>query len=291
MPHSSGSDSSGPDSSRADSSRADSSRPGFSRADFSRRSSLTERMDDPSTPPVEVARALDELEAINRLLGGHATSLAGIGALLGRRVGVQGEREAGPRTGLGAERGAGLRVSEFTLLDVGAGGGDLARRVASWAERRGIRARVLGIDLLPAAVERARLRSDGCGCLRFETADLFDLPPEETYDVVHAAMMLHHLDDAKAAEALGRMHALARRGVVINDIHRHPLAYHSIRILTRIFSRSPLVRSDAPISVLRAFRRGELAGIVARAGLPPASIRWRWAFRWEVVVPKGILEA
>ena len=75
-----------------------------------------------------------------------------------------------------------------------------------------------------------------------------------------------------------------RVSIILNDLHRHWLAYYSIAWLTRWFSRSYLVKHDAKLSVWRAFHRHELTRIIADAGFTDFRIRWRWAFRWEVVI-------
>jgi hypothetical protein len=71
---------------------------------------------------------------------------------------------------------------------------------------------------------------------------------------------------------------------VINDLHRHPLAYFSIKWLTRWFSKSPMVQHDAALSVLRSFKRRDWNSIFAQAGLDQVTIHWRWAFRWQICV-------
>lgn len=231
--------------------------------DFSERSSELELMDAPDLPVDEISATLDELAVINSVLGGYGPSVGGVRSLLPR----------------GCRR--------VRILDVGTGGGDIPRRIARWAERRGIDATVVGIDLSEPTVEYSRRKSEGRTGLEFRCADVRDLRPGERFDIVHAALTLHHFDDESAVDVLRTMGSLARWGVVINDLHRHPVAYHSIRWLTRLLSRSRLIRSDAPLSVLRAFRRGELVRLVARAGLPPARITWRWAFRWQVIISKS----
>lgn len=219
-------------------------------------------MDDESIGGPELERTLDELEVINRLLGGYATSLHAVATLLP------------------------VSCGELTVLDVGTGCGDFPRRLSAWARRRDIRVRVLGIDLSGSTVEHARERSGDYEDLEFQKVDLFDLPPDERFDIVHAAMVLHHFDADRAPATLHRMYGLSRRGLVVNDIHRHWFAYHSIRILTRFLSRSRLVRNDAPLSVLRAFRRSELDELARTARLPSWRIRWHWAFRWSLVAPR-----
>ena len=230
--------------------------------DFTRRSTELEIMDAPDIAPDEIRITLEELELINSTLGGYAPSLRGLDWLLPdscRRV---------------------------RILDVGTGGGDTPRRMVRWAKRRGIEASVHGIDLSTPTVEYARERARGQPNLEFQCIDVYDLRVDEPFDVVHAALTLHHFNDDGAAKVLRKMYSLSRWGVVINDLQRHQLAYHSIVWLTRLFSKSRLIRNDAPLSVLRAFTRGELARLVAAAELPLARIAWHWAFRWLVVIPK-----
>jgi hypothetical protein len=73
-------------------------------------------------------------------------------------------------------------------------------------------------------------------------------------------------------------------GFVINDIHRHWFAYHSIAWITKLFLKSYLVKHDAKLSVWRAFKKSEIVSLLEKAGIHHYRIRWRWAFRWEVVV-------
>lgn len=226
--------------------------------DFSRRHDGPELMDTEEPPRAEFARTLAELDFINRTLGGHAATLAALAALVPRGL------------------------TRLKVLDVGCADGAAAVRIQDWARARGLEAEVHGIDLSEAAVAlaAARLRPG----LSFERRDLFELPDAAAYDVVHAGLMLHHCPGASAARALAAMYARARLGVAVNDLHRHPAAYHAIKALTRAFSGDRLIRHDAPLSVLRGFTRAELAGLCREAGVPAPEVRWRWAFRWALVV-------
>jgi len=231
----------------------------MSAIDFGTRSAALELMDESGLDPAELSETLGELAFINENLGGLASSLAGLARLLPPGC------------------------AEFDVLDVGSGGGDTARGIVEWARRRGLTARVHGIDLAPAAVACARRANAGVPGLDFAAADLFDLPPTRKFDVVHAALLLHHLSDETAVKALVRMRELSRQGVVINDLHRHPAAYHSIKGLSALLSKNRLIRHDAPLSVLRGFSRRDLEGLARRAGLAIPEISWRWAFRWLMV--------
>ena len=79
-------------------------------------------------------------------------------------------------------------------------------------------------------------------------------------------------------------------GFFINDLHRHPFAYYSIKWLTKLFSKSYLVKNDAPLSVLRGFKKKELEMFNfqcsppdRRAGILNARLKWKWAFRWLLI--------
>lgn len=225
---------------------------------FARRHDGPELMDGPEPPPEELARTLRELDFINRSLGGTSATRAALDAL------------------------APTGIKRLRVLDVGCADGASAEAILDWAEARGVEAEVHGIDLSATsiALSRARRRPG----LTFSRADLFDLPSDAAYDVVHASLFLHHCDGALAARALRSMFALAKVGLAVNDLHRHAFAFHAIKALTRAFSKDRLIRHDAPLSVLRGFTRAELEGLCREAGLPAPALRWRWAFRWALAV-------
>lgn len=227
------------------------------------RSSQAELMDDLSIQGPELEETLLQIETINRTLGGNAPSLFGLARLVPRHQ------------------------KRVTVLDVGTGGGALSRRIIAFLEERGHRPEVTAIDLSETSVRFARRRSAPQGNLRFEVRDLFDLPNEPSYDVVHAAAVLHHFPGDSALGALKRMVSLSRLGVVVNDLHRHPVAYYGIKALTRAFSRNRLIRNDAPLSVRRGFMRAELRRLAEHAGVDRVEISWRPMFRWVVVAHRA----
>ncbi len=107
---------------------------------------------------------------------------------------------------------------------------------------------------------------------------------ETTYDIITATLFVHHFDNEQLATLFKSMKDHSRLGVVINDIHRHSLSYHSIKWLTQLFSKSAMVKFDAPLSVRRAFKRSELVYILKKAGINNYKIRWKWAFRYQLII-------
>lgn len=213
--------------------------------DFSARAQLTEFMDDHSRPMAEFDQAYRELAVINRGLGG-------IRAI---------ERFLPTTKGL-------------TVLDVAAGGCDIGDALA---QRRSCR--VVSLDLNPMGLGRTRGTQPVVG-------DGMRLPfSDAAFDAVICTLSFHHLTDSECAQVLREMWRTSRGCVLVNDLHRHPVAYTSIRILAALFSRSVMVKHDGPASVLRAFRPGELQAIADHAGVR-ARVYRSFPFRLVLVATK-----
>jgi 2-polyprenyl-3-methyl-5-hydroxy-6-metoxy-1,4-benzoquinol methylase len=230
--------------------------------DLRRRSTQPEKMDDPSAPEVEVRQALSELETINRWLGGYTATLDAL------------EQMEWPR-------------EVVTIMDVGCGGGDTLRSVAKWAAKKQRRVKLLGIDINPAMTRYAGNKSLRFPDIHFKTANVFDdALLLETPHIVICNHFTHHFDGDDLVVLVSRLYQMATHAVIINDLHRHPIAYHSIKVLSRLFSRTYLVKYDGPLSVARSLTRREWLQVFAAAGIRHYSIRWRWAWRWEIVITK-----
>ena len=231
------------------------------------RSNELELMDDLSIQGEELELTLAEIERINRAFGGYAPSLEALESLLPP----------------GTQR---VRV-----LDVGTGSADLPRRMVEWGRRRGIDVRVKAIDLAETTVARARRLSRSHPEIDVALTDLFDV--SEEFDVVHAALVLHHFPGGSASRAIEKMFAISRWGVVVNDLHRHFIAWASIKLITRLFAKSRLVKNDGPLSVRRGFTREDLEAICRDAGVPAPELAWRPMFRWRMLIrrtgPNGAL--
>jgi SAM-dependent methyltransferase len=239
--------------------------------DFTDRAAGTERMDDPAVGGAALRAALRDLRRINRLLGGLRASTSVLGPTLRAR-------------------------SALDLLDVGSGTGDYLAHLVRHGARHGTRVRATGVDLNPRTVGHGRAWLDATlppglrTGVRLEIADALALPyPDDAFDVAHAALFLHHFHGDAAVCLLREMNRVSRHGILINDLHRHPLAYLGIWALSRV-GFSPMVQHDGPLSVRRGFRRDDLVALAAAAGLPSATVRWHWAFRWTLSsldVPSG----
>jgi ubiquinone/menaquinone biosynthesis C-methylase UbiE len=218
------------------------------------RSGLTEMIDDVSIDDERLDSALNELDVINRFLGGEHVSVLGIRQLV---------------RGMPSNR-------TLTILDCGAGGADLARVLRP--VKRDIR--VTSLDLNYHACRfTARLSTHA----RVVNASALHVPfPDKSFDIVHASLFCHHFGPGELRRLFAEWSRVARAGIVINDLQRSIWAYLGIRLLTRFFSRSVMVKHDGPVSVQRGFLRSELLEIVSEFG--EAAVSWHWAFRWLAVI-------
>lgn len=165
------------------------------------------------------------------------------------------------------------------VLDAGSGGGDMLRRVEKLGRRLGRTVRLIGVDLNPWS-KRAAEQIAPQGGIRYETADIFAFEPETQVDVILCSLFTHHLTNEQIVQYLHWVDGRANRGWFINDLHRHPLPYYFIRLMTRLFSRNRLIRNDAAVSVSRAFTVSEWRELVRQAGLEGrARVRWMFPFR------------
>lgn len=231
--------------------------------DFSHRAGASELMDDLASSGDDLYQALRELDSINYLLGGNYVTLNGISGLLDE-----------------IPESAALHIG-----DVGCGSGDMLRQTRRLLERRNRSAVLTGIDANPNVIAYAVIHTPAACNIRYEVLNIFSQAfKSKRFDIVTGTLFFHHLQDEALIMFLKELKSQVSVGVVINDIHRHWFAYYAIRWLTKLFSRSAMVRHDAAVSVLRAFRKRELREILRSAGIAHYTIRWRWAFRWQVVI-------
>lgn len=188
---------------------------------------------------------------------------------------------------LGGERGVRRALRDViasgahptSLLDIGAGSGEVASRIGAWLARdSGTAPAVFAADLHPdvvsvgsrAAPELLWLRADGG---RLPLAD-------QSIDVVVCILTLHHLDEAGAVRLLAEAGRVARRAVIVSDLERTRLHHLGARLLAATVWRSNrLTRADAPMSVRRSWTAPELAALMRAAGLDEVRVRrfmpWR----------------
>jgi SAM-dependent methyltransferase len=203
-----------------------------------------------SAGPPYADRNLRELARINRWFGGHRSLLRMMRDLVHPR-------------------------EHFTVLDVGAGSGDMGRCLT----RHFRNVKVISLDRRPMHLRNAPAPR--------VVADALQLPfVRRSFDFVLCSSVLHHFPDSGVVEMISTLRPFARRALLLLDLERHPLAYHFLPITRRIFGWGPLTVHDGPISVAAAFRLEELVSLTRAAGsIVAIGRRHRSWFRLSVVVP------
>ncbi|HEU0185738.1 MAG TPA: methyltransferase domain-containing protein [Blastocatellia bacterium] len=211
-------------------------------ASFAERSAEAELMDGADYTSAEMVENLADLRRVNRYLGGRRAMTRHLFPMIQK---------------LWDEGGRRVR-----LLDVGSGSADIPARIVSWARDRRIEVECVALDLNEIVAREARRQIAGYPEIKVVRADALDLPFEDrSFDFALASLFLHHLESRQAARLIQSFTRVSRVAFIINDLRRHPVAYYSIKLLTRIFTRNRLVRNDSAVSVLRGFTERDIAEI------------------------------
>ena len=189
---------------------------------------------------------LRDLSRFNRWLGGGALSWC---ALRSATAGVSAE---GP----------------IALLDVGTGAADIPRDLLRRADGMALSLRVTATDVRPEVVASARARSAGVKGLVIELGRVGVLDhPDDSFDVVHCSLLMHHLEPDLARQLLAEMGRVARLSVIVNDLERAGRWWLSAWLMSHLLTGNRYTRHDAPLSVRRAYRATEVKQLAAAAGL------------------------
>ena len=174
-------------------------------------------------------------------------------------------------------RAVGGRKS-FRCLDVGFGDGDMLRAIRSWADRRGIEAELIGVDLNSRSVAAARERTPSTMRIDYRTGDYADLAGEG-WDCIVSSLVAHHMTRDQLVQFLRFMDREARRGWFVNDLRRSLFAWLGYPLLARVMNWHPIVRHDGRLSIARSYRRKEWAPILASASIEGAEVKRVFPFR------------
>lgn len=230
---------------------------------FRNRSYTPELLDNDNIPTEDLRQNLRELDFINRWLGGHAVVLAGVRVFLKKNPTIQ----------------------ALSIMEIGSGGGDNLRETGILLSKKGIAYHLQGVDMKEDCVQFARQQQAipiTYQICDYQLADTTEQKPHYIFN----SLFCHHFTDEQLVQMLQWLLQNAHKGFFIADLHRHPLAYYSIKWLTNLFSKSYLVQNDAPLSVLRGFKRKEWEHLLEQAGITHYTIQWKWAFRWLIIVEK-----
>ncbi len=206
---------------------------------------------DGDVPFEDLKVNLDELHTINRLLGGYALSIKALPKIEQKITG---------------------------LADIGCGGGHFLSEFRKALPE----AKLVGIDIKTECVAYANevCANDQVTLIQDDFKVVLELPQ---VNVIHACLFFHHFEEEDIVAFLQEVNAKGKL-LIINDLERNRLAYYGIKILSSLFSKSYLVKNDAPLSVRRGFKKKEWQSMMKQAGIENYTIENKWAFRHRIIV-------
>jgi ubiquinone/menaquinone biosynthesis C-methylase UbiE len=225
--------------------------------DFQKRSLKPERIDTGDYTPEEYDRFLHDIRLVNRFAGDNRA----LKSTLLREI----ERE---------------NRREFSVLDVGAGSGELLRVIAKFARKSGRKTRLCGLELNARSAASILEESRDFGEIESVRGTALGLPfADNSFDYVICSLFTHHFGDANVVSILNEMTRVARRKIFVIDLHRHRMAYFLYQIFCAAFRISRLVVEDGSLSILKSFTPAELKLLGETAGLKNLAVERRFPFR------------
>jgi len=172
-----------------------------------------------------------------------------------------------------------------TLLDVGAGMGDIAALAQRIAAENGVTLRTIGLDIDDTLVHAAARRAS-----HVVRANAIQLPfADKSIDVVICSQVLHHFFDEDMMRLLRELDRVARVRVIIADLRRSRVAVPLFWAAAIALGFHQVSRHDGLVSIGRGFTTGGLQASIVGALGHGAYVRrrpgWRVTATWTPVAP------
>lgn len=181
-----------------------------------------------------------------------------------------------------------IELKSFSVLDVGAGSGELLRVAAKWAHETHRQARLVGLELNARSTQAILSESRELPEISAIRADAFRLPfANRQFDYTLCSLFTHHFRDEQVVALLREMSRVAGRGIFVIDLHRHPIAYYFYTTVGRLFLHNRLIREDGALSILRSFKPDELERLGHQAGLANVAVENHFPSRLVLSARKG----
>jgi len=225
---------------------------------LTQRSYQKELLDKDNIPFEDIKKNMQELNFINTWLGGHSITIKGLQKLIQNR-------------------------KEITACEIGCGGGDNLVAIVNWCSKKKITVKCIGIDIKNECIEFAKQNNFLNKYANWICSDYKEISFTTKPDIIFSSLFCHHFSEDELCGQLKWMKQNSAVGFFINDLERNIIAYHSIKLLTKLFSNSYLVKNDAPLSVARGLIKKEWKNIFENAGIQQFKIQWQWAFRYLII--------
>jgi ubiquinone/menaquinone biosynthesis C-methylase UbiE len=212
---------------------------------FKQRSYELEHLDKGDYTPEEYEGCIVELQRVNRWLG----DTRALRNCLLRDIEAE-------------------QLQSFSVLDVGAGSGELLRVIAEWASQTSRQTTLVGLELNERSAREIIDGSQQYSNINSVRGDAFRLPfSEGQFEYVMCSLFTHHFRDPQVVKLLQEMARVARRRIFVIDLHRNVVAYTFYTTIAKLFLHNRLIREDGALSILRSFTPEEFRRIGEKAEL------------------------
>jgi len=227
------------------------------------RSNQVEIMDDFAMTGEVLTKTLDQIAMINKLLGGNSITINGLKKILYNQP----------------------KDKNYIIVDLGCGNGDMLRLVADFGRNQGYKFELIGVDANLHTISYAKELSKKYPEISYIQQDVLGEDFKGiSCEIMLSTLFLHHFTDEESLKLLDKLLKKTSLGIVINDLHRHLIAYYLFKVVC-LTIKNPMVKNDGLISILRGFKKEDLKKVSIKLGVK-SSVRWKWAFRYQWVIQK-----
>ncbi|MEL7119862.1 MAG: methyltransferase domain-containing protein [Bacteroidota bacterium] len=231
---------------------------------FNQRSDAVEIIDDFSMSGQEVIDCFKTIERVNKWLGGNKILVKGVATVL-----QQMKKSA----------------QVLRITDLGSGSGDGLIALAKWVRKEHKKVQIEGWEANEFILAYAEEQAQGFPEISYRNGDILaDSSSFEGTDVITLNLCLHHFEDHEIEKLINKCINDGARAILVNDLHRHWLAYFLFTIFCRLTFANRVARIDGLISIQKGFTRKELMHLAQLKGVSSYQLKWKWAFRYQLIL-------
>ncbi|BAO56320.1 methyltransferase domain-containing protein [Nonlabens marinus] len=226
-----------------------------------RRNTEAEWMDDPLLDPIILDQAVADINTVNHLLGGYKFTKAAVQQVINENP-----------------------QESYKIIDFGCSDGAMLRYLAQELPQEQLD--LLGVDLSPRSIQQAQEKSRDFERIRFRESDIFKTPVQDLKcDILLVTLTLHHFAEEEVLRFLKRFQEMAGIAIIINDLHRSPIAYNFFKIFSPIFIKNEISMHDGLISIASGFKRSDFKRYAKQLEIINDRLTWKWSFRFIWIIP------
>jgi len=231
---------------------------------FKDRIIVPEIIDDFEMKGNAMEQNLEEIEWINKNLGGTQTSAYPILSYIQHN-----------------------RTKKTLIADIGCGSGDILKYIQSNVGKH-IPIELIGVDANEHIIDFAHKKHFLQEKVSFIHADVINHAEQiPKADVYMLNLFLHHFEMEVIQSILQNLLNLKPAVIVINDLQRSRVSYLLFKLLCYFKNASYITINDGKLSILKGFSKKEMKQIASVANNYSCKLEWRWAFRWQMVLVRN----